>query len=391
MPIQGQIKGKTVDARLWVPAHEIESSALDQIRNVASLPDVVGVSIMPDVHTGSGATIGSVIVTKNTIAPALTGVDIGCGMEAVRTSLDGDSIRERVLRKIHDGIRLLIPVGFNSNEKLSKKVRQNELWDQFSNLTPAVKDYLSKAQYQLGTLGGGNHFIEMSVDEEGKLWIMLHSGSRRIGKEIADAHIAATKNLEHNKSGLPDKALGYFIAGTPEFDSYMHDVLWAQQYAAANRARMLEIVMEWVEEVFPSVEYDDKISCHHNYVEVVHDWQSPTYYITRKGAIRAKEGELGIIPGAMGARSFIVRGLGNKDSFKSAPHGAGRKMSRSKAKKKYRLQDLEATMNGIVCSIDKHTIDEIRYSYKDIDKVMEYSSDLAEPIHELSQVLNIKG
>jgi tRNA-splicing ligase RtcB len=389
MPI-AILKGKNVDAKLWVQPHEVESSALDQVRNVCSLPDVVGVSIMPDVHTGVGATIGSVIATRNTISPALTGVDIGCGMEALRTSLEGRRLKERVLKSIHDDIRDRIPVGFNEHRSLNKKVRDLELWSEFNDLTTDVKDLLSKAQAQLGSLGGGNHFIELSVDENDRVWIMLHSGSRHIGLQIAQAHIRAAKSLEHNQTGLPDKALAYFIKGTKEYDQYMHDLDWAQRYAAANRKRMLDLITGLLEHKYPSIEFKDHISCHHNYATPeMHggEWLN----ITRKGAINAEAKKPGIIPGAMGAKSYIVEGKGEADSFNSAPHGAGRKMSRSKAKKKYRLQDLEETMKGIVCKLDKHTVDEIQYSYKKIDKVMENSCDLVNTLHVLEQIMNIKG
>ena len=198
-------------------------------------------------------------------------------------------------------------------------------------------------------------------------------------------------SLEHNKEGLPNKALAYFMRGTDEFASYMHYLCWAQQYAADNRMWMLDLIGMWIEHIYPSVELDKCISCHHNYVDMVTIPGGFHGYVTRKGAISAKRGELGIIPGAMSVKSFIVEGLGNEDSYYSAPHGAGRKMSRSKAKKKYRLQDLEETMKGIVCKVDKHTIDEIQYSYKKIEDVMEYSQDLVKPLYELNQIMNIKG
>jgi tRNA-splicing ligase RtcB len=386
-----ELKGKNVNARMWIQPHEVESSALDQIRNVCALPDVVGVAIMPDVHTGMGATIGSVIVTKDTISPALTGVDIGCGMEAVRTSLEGRRLKERVIKRIHDEIRERIPVGFTMHNSVSKKVKTLELWESFDSLARPVHEHKSRAEHQLGTLGGGNHFIELSVDKDDRVWVMLHSGSRHIGLQIANTHIAIAKNLEHNKTGLPDKALAYFIKGTPEFANYIRDLQWAQEYARLNRNRMLDLVLGYLEHKYPSLETSDHISCHHNYVEHVTDWGEDYGYVTRKGAISARKDQMGIIPGAMGAKSYIVRGLGCMEAYHSAPHGAGRKMSRSKAKKKYRLQDLKETMKGIVCEVDKHTVDEIQYSYKKIDKVMEYSTELVTPVYELNQIMNIKG
>lgn len=381
--------GKT--AKFWIPLHEVESGVLDQVRNTLILEDVIGVSMMSDCHYGMGCSIGSVVVTKNSIIPSICGVDIGCGMEAIRTSLEGERLREKILRKIHDGIRERIPVGFNKNESVSKTVRDMELWNDFDNLNPSLREYKDRAMHQIGTLGGGNHFIELSVDKEDRVWVMLHSGSRHVGLQVANKHIAIAKHLEHNQSGLPDKALSYFVKGTKEFDDYLYDLYWAQQYAKLNRNRMMELILDYLGHLYPSLETSDHVSCHHNYVEYVTDRQEDYGYITRKGAISAKKDEWGIIPGAMGAKSYIVKGLGNTEAYNSAPHGAGRKMSRSKAKKKYRLQDLEETMKGIVCSIDKSTIDEIQYSYKKIDKVMEYSQDLVIPVHELNQIMNIKG
>jgi len=378
-------------AKFWTPLNEVESAVLDQVRNTLQVPGVEGVSMMSDCHLGVGCSIGTVMFTKNIIIPAICGVDLGCGMEAVRTTLNVDKLREKVLRKIHDGIKERIPVGFNCHESVHKTVKNNELWQDFNDLHPSVKDLLSRAQQQLGTLGGGNHFIELSIDEDMNVWIMLHSGSRHIGKSLADAHITAAKNLDHNKTGLPDKALAYFIEGTKEFEQYLHDLMWAQKYAAENRKRMLDLIVGYLEHLYPSVEFSDHISCHHNYVEHVTDWQEDYGYITRKGAISAKVDEWGIVPGAMGVQSYIVKGKGNLDSYYSAPHGAGRKMSRSKAKKKYRLQDAEETMKGVVCDIDRHTVDEIRYAYKDIESVMQYSEDLVEPVYRLEQLINIKG
>lgn len=384
-------------AKFWIPPNEVESGVIDQVRNVLRLHDVQDVSMMPDCHVGVGCSIGSVVVTKDIIVPSLVGVDIGCGMNAVRTTLTGKQIQHN-LEMIYDGIRERVPVGFNEHNSVHGSARKYSGWESFGNLRlTKAKDLQSKAAHQLGTLGGGNHFIELSVDGEDRVWIMLHSGSRYIGNVIARTHIELAKTLEHNKTGLPDKALVYFIKGTKEFDDYMHDLKWAQHYAAANRRRMLALIQGWLENLYPSIDYDEWISCHHNYAET-ETKHYPNYpdcteeiIITRKGAINAREGQKGIIPGAMGVKSYIVKGLGCEESYNSAPHGAGRTMSRSKAKKKYKPQDLAESMRGIVCGLHKSMVDEIKYSYKNIDKVMKYSEDLVKPIYELKQILNIKG
>jgi tRNA-splicing ligase RtcB len=396
--MQDILKGKYTNAKLWVPAHEVESSALDQVRNVCSIPGVKEVAVMPDCHYGSGATIGTVIRTKDIIMPAPVGVDIGCGMMAIKTNFKGRDLKRKDLEKIHDGIRERVPVGFNNHESIHKKVKDMWLWDSFCQLISDVHHLKERAISQMGTLGGGNHFIELSTDQNDTLWIMLHSGSRHIGFQIALTYIKIAQKLEHNKSGLPDKALAYFEKGTPEspgcwFWKYMGDLSWAQQYAQLNRERMADLIKGFLLHLYPSMDFLFEVNCHHNYVEDSGQggYTTDLGYITRKGAINATSGKFGIIPGAMGAKSYIVKGTGNRNALFSAPHGAGRRMSRSKAKKKYQLSDLEETMKGIVCSVNKKTVDEIKYSYKDIDRVMEYSTDLVEPVYILKQIMNIKG
>jgi tRNA-splicing ligase RtcB len=385
-----ELKGAKNPIKLWVAVNEVESETLDQLRNVANLaPTFSHVAAMADVHSGKGCTIGSVIAMRGAIGPNFVGVDIGCGMDAIKTNLGG--MKERVLQKIHDEIRERIPVGFNSHESVHKAVRELGLWKEFDQLNEQVHPLKERAMHQLGTLGGGNHFIELSLDADRNLWVMLHSGSRFIGKELAEVYVAKAINYCHeNHIALPDRSLSYLVAGTPEFDGYMHDLKWAQSYAAANRERMMELILGLLEHMFPSLEVSERISCHHNYAtEEVHFGEK--VIVTRKGAINAEKGRMAIIPGAMGSKSYIVRGLGCAEAFNSAPHGAGRRMSRSKAKQKYRLQDVEETMKGIVCKLDKGVIDEVKYSYKSIEKVMENSKELVEPVYELDQIINIKG
>jgi tRNA-splicing ligase RtcB len=381
---------KNVPVKMWVPPHEVESSALDQLKNVADLPQTfMHVAAMPDVHTGKGATVGSVIAMKDAVCPAAVGVDIGCGMEAIATNFE-DNFRIKDLENIRDGILERVPVGFNAHSSVHKDVKNNSLWEEFDNLNSGVHQYKNLAMQQLGTLGGGNHFIEVSTDKDNRVWIVLHSGSRRIGKEIADVYIREAMNQPHNKEGLPDKALSTLLAGTEVYDRYMNDLIWAQRYAAENRKRMLQLITRYLESLYPSLELDMHVSCHHNFAQIEQHFGEEVV-VTRKGAIRAREGEWGIIPGAMGATSHIVKGKGCKEAFESAPHGAGRRMSRSKAKKKYNLADLNETMSGIVCNASKNTVDEIMFSYKNIYTVMSNAEPLVESVYQLDQILNIKG
>jgi tRNA-splicing ligase RtcB len=388
------LKGKNVPVRLWTELEGVESSALDQLKNIAALPWVFKhVAVMPDVHFGKGATVGSVIAMKDAVAPAAVGVDIGCGMAAVRTNLTASDLPDS-LSLLRHRVEQAIPVGFASHSKVVKYAEKQPLFKEFHLLTDKVQDRLGKARKQMGTLGGGNHFIELcldtgSEDEEGKVWLMLHSGSRNIGKTLAEIHIGRARKLAHNAK-LPDRDLAVFLAGTPEMDAYRRDLFWAQRYARANREVMLKLYQDVVGTMFPQVRFDEPITCHHNYVaEEIHFGDE--VLVTRKGAISAREGELGIIPGSMGTRSFIVRGRGNPDAFCSASHGAGRQMSRGKAKKQFSVDDLRAQTEGVECRKDQAVLDEIPGAYKDIDQVMDYQRDLVEVVAELKQVMCVKG
>src|SRR3954465_11922195 len=384
-----RIKGDKVDVLAWADPTEMESVALDQLRNIARLPWVFHhVAAMADVHYGKGATVGSVIAMKDAVSPAAVGVDIGCGMAARRASLTSQDLPDS-LHGLRSEIERAIPVGFESHKRPPDRRQDRNLWEEFDELTPAVKDLLGKARGQLGTLGGGNHFIELCLDTEDRVWLMLHSGSRNIGKSLAEIHIGRAKKLAHNRD-LPDRDLAVFLAGTQEMEDYRRDLFWAQRYARANREAMLDLYQDVLRRFRPQTEFGEAVHCHHNYVaEEVHFGEH--VLVTRKGAIRAGAGDLGIIPGSMGTRSFIVRGLGNAMSFESASHGAGRKMSRGQAKKRFTVADLREQTKGVECRKDGGVLDEIPSAYKDIGKVMEQQKDLVEVVAELRQVLCVKG
>jgi tRNA-splicing ligase RtcB len=384
-----KIKGNNVDIRLWASPHEVESEALNQLRNVTALPWVFHhVAAMPDVHYGKGATVGSVIAMRGAVSPAAVGVDIGCGMGAVRTNLRASDLPES-LKTIRSDLEATIPVGFAGHDEPVKTAKTDALWESFSELTPQVQGLFGRARVQLGTLGGGNHFIELCLDTEDNVWLMLHSGSRNIGKELAEIHMAKAKKLAHNKH-LPDRDLAVFLAGTPEMKAYRHDLFWAQTYARLNREVMIDLASDVLRMHFPQIAFEEAIFCHHNYVaEEVHYGEE--VLVTRKGAIRAGRGELGIIPGSMGTRSYIVRGLGNPEAFESASHGAGRRMSRGEAKRRFTVKDLAVQTAGIECRKDGGVLDEIPSAYKSIERVMENQKDLVEIVAELRQVLCIKG
>lgn len=384
-----ELKGKNVPIKLWTQINEVESEALTQLKNIAALPWVFKqVAVMPDVHFGIGATVGSVIAMKDAISPAAVGVDIGCGMGAIRTNLKAEQLPDS-LHELRSSVERAIPVGFNEHKKPKVQSRNNALFEEFRSLHKKVLDLESKAVHQCGTLGGGNHFIELCLDTEDRVWMMLHSGSRNIGKTLAEIHISAAKKLIHNQL-LPDRDLSVFLAGTPEMKAYRNDLFWAQRYALLNRLTMFELYKKVMKEHFSFIQFEDPIMCHHNYVsEEIHFDEE--VLVTRKGAISAKLGEWGIIPGSMGTKSYIVQGKGNPESFHSASHGAGRVMSRSKAKQKFNMQDLEEQTKGVECRKDPGVLDEIPGAYKNIDQVIEYQKDLVEVKHILKQVMCVKG
>jgi tRNA-splicing ligase RtcB len=398
MTVKRIIEGGRVPVKVWSP--EVEGSALAQLRNVAQLPFVFHhVAAMPDVHAGIGATVGSVIPTKGAIVPAAVGVDIGCGMNAVRLSLTARDLPDN-LGRVRSAIEAAVPVGFEKHtdrtalHAAAKPLapRLARIVDRHPEIAKMQKDFRDTWVQQIGTLGGGNHFIEIGLDEEQRVWVMLHSGSRGIGNRIGQ-HFIAEARVEMLKSNvqLPDRDLAYFKEGSTLFDDYVEAVSFAQDYAWLNRHEMLEQVLEVLRRHLPSFHAtEEAINCHHNYVEQETHF-GERVYVTRKGAIRAREGELGIIPGSMGARSYIVRGKGNPESFDSCAHGAGRRMSRGEAKRRFTKRDLEEQTRGVECRKDSGVIDEIPGAYKDIEEVMANQGDLVEVVHTLKQVVCVKG
>lgn len=379
---------------------EIEAAARRQLANLSQLPFIHShIAAMPDVHCGIGATVGSVIPTRDALIPAAVGVDIGCGMNAVRLGLKADGLPDN-LRGLRSAIERDVPVGFAVHKRDAvpdSTVRQlarglDPIWDRHPKLRPKRRQPYDTWVRQLATLGGGNHFIELCIDENRDVWVMLHSGSRGIGNAIGRYFIElARRDMEKFQIDLPDRDLAYFSKGTEYFDDYVQAVSWAQDYALANRREMMRLVIQVLKKRLPPFAITkEAIDCHHNYVAEEQHFGA-TVLVTRKGAIRAGAGELGIIPGSMGAKSFIVRGKGGADAFDSCAHGAGRVMSRTQARKRFSEIDLEAQTAGVECRKDRKVIDEIPAAYKDIDRVMQNQADLVEVVHTLNQLVCIKG
>lgn len=394
MPIETILNAR-VPVKVWTD--RVEPEAIEQLKATASLPFVFRhVAAMADVHLGKGATVGSVIATKGAICPAAVGVDIGCGMAARKTSFPGERLETTVLKKMRHSIERDIPVGRESRRSPWEAA---QAWMREHGRPNAANGPLvDRALHQLGTLGGGNHFIEICVDEDdGKLWVLLHSGSRNVGKSVAEVHIGrARSEMKRLAEGPPDPDLAWFVAGTPTFAQYREDLEWCQQYARENRDIMLGRVLRQLafslglEGDVERLGITMAVDCHHNYVaDEVHFGER--VLVTRKGAIRAAKGELGIIPGSMGTGSFIVRGLGNAEAFESAPHGAGRRMSRGEARRRFSTEDLCAQTEGVECRKDAGVVDEIPGAYKPIGEVIAKSSDLVEVVARLRQILCVKG
>lgn len=375
---------------------DIEASALTQLKNLARLPFLAknGVAVMPDVHAGIGSTVGTVIATDSAIIPAAVGVDIGCGMNAVRLTLKAQDLPDN-LSAIRDAIEKAVPLGAGAANKDTAE-RNERLWatGMFNTDVRMVNDNRGKAMNQLGSLGSGNHFIEICVDENQDVWVMLHSGSRGIGNMIGKHFIdRAKRNMEKFFISLPDADLAYFPEETDDFNEYVAAVKWAQDYALENRRVMMKAVINAVRAVVGVDQFgvtSEAVNCHHNYVEKENHF-GRNLWVTRKGAVRAREGDLGIIPGSMGQKSYIVRGKGNPESYCSCSHGAGRVMSRTEAKRRFSLVDLVAQTEGVECRKDADVIDEIPGAYKNLDLVMENQKDLVEVVHTLRAVLCVKG
>lgn len=384
---------------VWVWTNDIDLKSSDQLRNVANLPFVFHhVAAMPDVHAGMGATIGSVIATKGAVIPAAVGVDVGCGMLAARTNLKMKELDARGLGKLLNEITKRVPLGFAQRNKdnICSDVCQafEEPLQAILQREPHILDALVKSDWraQLGSLGSGNHFIEICFDENDDVWIMLHTGSRGIGNIMASYFIMKAKEqAKENAVELPDINLASLAEGTELFQSYMMAVDWSLRYAWQNRQLILEDVLESLRVLRPkTVLTGEVINCHHNYVARETHFGEEVW-VTRKGAIRASLGEKGIIPGSMGAHSFLVEGLGCEDSFESCSHGAGRKMSRTEAKNRFTVNDLKEQTKNVVCRKDARVIDEIPKAYKSIDKVMSNQTDLVKVLHTLTQLVCVKG
>jgi len=395
-------EGSATPIKGWVRGVPLEDQAHQQLQNIASIPFVgPWVAVMPDVHLGKGATVGSVIPTRGAIIPSAVGVDIGCGMAAVRTTLRADDLPDS-LAQLRSGIERSVPVGngrggehWKLPDGIGTRIARSGLVERLDAIKRKHRTIRTdKLGCQVGTLGGGNHFIELCLDESDAVWVMLHSGSRGTGNLIGTYFIEqARAQLAQRVLGfhLPDRDLAFFMEGEPLFDDYVEAVSWAQDYARENREAMMARVLAEMRHRLPKFQLEKTaVNCHHNYVQK-ETHAGVELLVTRKGAVSARMGELGIIPGSMGAKSFIVRGKGNADSFHSCSHGAGRVMSRAAARQRITLaQHREATAH-VECRKDAAVIDESPAAYKDIDAVMAAQSDLVEVVHTLRQVVCVKG
>jgi len=391
--------------KMWTRGVPVESEARQQLANTAKMPFIYKhIAVMPDVHLGKGSTIGSVIPTLGAIIPAAVGVDIGCGMMAAKTTLNARDLPDN-LGPLRSAIEKAIPHGLTpkfrgrdrgswENPPSAVDAAWGQLKDEFDVIcekTPKLKN--TNNYRHLGTLGSGNHFVEVCLDEEGSVWFMLHSGSRGVGNAIGSHFIElAQKDMRTHIANLPDKDLAYLEEGTQHYDDYVEAVGWAQKFARMNREVMMQNLIASVRTVItkPFQTHVEAVNCHHNYVQKERHFGKDVL-VTRKGAVSAREGELGIIPGSMGAKSFIVRGKGNPESFNSCSHGAGRTMSRNEAKRRFSLEDQVKATEGVECRKDEDVIDEIPMAYKDIEAVMKAQEELVEVVHTLKQVVCVKG
>lgn len=399
------VEGVSVPIKIWDKGVLVEDKAVQQLKNISGLPFIHShVAAMSDCHWGLGATVGSVIPTIGAIIPAAVGVDIGCGMMAVRTSITASMLPDN-LSDVRSRIEALVPHGRSDNggrndigaHQDSPPVEAAVAWAELFKDYKEIVEKHPKANHErglghLGTLGTGNHFIELCLDTQGYLWVMLHSGSRGIGNKLGTYFIElAKKDMERWFINLPDKDLAYFPQGSEFFGDYLKAVNWGQKYAKANREVMMGQVLKVLRTKFGTVfETEHAINCHHNYVSKERHFGKDVW-LTRKGAVKAGEGDLGIIPGSMGQKSYIVRGKGNRDSFCSCSHGAGRAMSRGEAKKRFTLEDHIKATEGVDCRKDEDVLDETPMAYKDIDLVMEAQKDLVEIVHTLKQIVCVKG
>ena len=399
MPVQKELDLGGVPVKIYID--DVDQASIEQLGSVSRLPIVHGhVAAMPDVHLGIGATVGSVIPTRKALIPAAVGVDIGCGMTAVRLSLTADDLPDN-LRPTREAIEDAVPVGraghvreaadADAADELEQGIQKT--LDRHPGIAKRIRGPIEKTRLQLGSLGSGNHFLETTIDSRNRVWILLHSGSRGIGNAVG-RYFTELAHEEMIRRGIrmPEgKDLAYVEEGSDAFDDYWEAVAWAQRYARENRRTLLRLALAALRKTLPPfTEADRVVDCHHNYVALeVHGGEET--FITRKGAIRAATGDRGIVPGSMGARSYIVRGKGAAESWNSSAHGAGRRMSRREAKKRFSVEDLAAQTVGVECRKDEHVLDEIPGAYKNIDQVMADSADLVEVEETLSQVICVKG
>lgn len=376
---------------VWIDTDDIEPQAREQLERLSGMPFIHNhIAVMPDVHLGKGACVGSVIPTIGAIIPAAVGVDIGCGMIAQRTSLTRDQFRGKE-RAIRERIEAVVPcLGrmpvYNQSliPSAAEKVADLEA-------VASVDHFAGTWRLQLGSLGGGNHFIEMTEDEEGRVWTFIHSGSRGIGNKIATYYTQRAQDFcKRAFVRLEDPELAYLIEGTEDFEQYIRYMTWAQEFARLNRKEMQDRVTAVISEAFPDVQVGEEVSCHHNFTRRERHF-GENVWLTRKGAVAAEAGQLGLVPGSMGTNSYVVEGLGNRLAFNSSPHGAGRRFSRSDARRRFTADDLRAQTDGVECRVDEQLVDELPAAYKDIDVVMANAEPLVKVRHTLKQFINVKG
>ena len=383
----------------WLPPDEIEPKALEQIRLISTMPFIHRhLAVMPDCHLGLGATVGSVIPTVGAIIPAAVGVDIGCGMIAVETPLERADLPSD-LSLLRQGIERRIPLATGGRNRTLYGTAIGNVRELAERAGARMKLYDSVAphwQLQLGTLGSGNHFIEIVEDGDGSIWAFLHSGSRGVGNRVATYHISEAQRLcKRRNVELPHRDLAFLEEGTQEFADYIEDLRWCQDYALANREVMMDRALASLAEAYygdhtRELERVQTVQCHHNFTENEPHFGEDVW-VSRKGAISAYEGQLGLIPGSMGTRSYVVRGLGDEESFCSAPHGAGRRFSRTEARRRFTMDDFESSMEGIEVKHDPDFLDELPGAYKDVDHVIEQSASLVEVVNTFRQIVNVKG
>lgn len=377
-------------------ASEVDDQTVEQARMITRLPFVYPhVALMPDAHFGMGSSVGTVFGTVGAVIPAAVGVDIGCGMIGVRTQFTARDLEGKDLVVLRDGLERAIPLSpgnYNRRVKKGSAQRRIEALEKLAKDTDVDLSHSPKWRVQLGSLGGGNHFIELCLDERDQVWMFLHSGSRGVGNKIARRHIEAAQAYCKKKGvDLEHRDLAYVEEGTPHFDHYLRELQWAQRFAFENREEMMDrFAAELSQFMGTPVQELERINCHHNYT-VPETHYGEEVWLTRKGAVRADEGTMALIPGSMGTASYVVEGLGNEEGLRSAPHGAGRRYSRREARRRFTAGDLDNRMEGIVYRPGNQWVDEIPDAYKDIDQVMEDAQDLVKIVHKLRQVLNLKG